>query len=70
MIILEAHTSIKDYKFVYGVAMVDSTTNEFFIDQFYDDEQSNNLRSLLARTRPLEVLVQTGMRPELEKLIK
>lgn len=33
-----APVNLKGHKYVYGVSIVDCTTNNFYLDQFFDDE--------------------------------
>ncbi|KAM3135397.1 hypothetical protein pb186bvf_012555 [Paramecium bursaria] len=53
----------------YGISVVDCTTNQFYIDSFQDDEISNNLRSLLYKVKPQEVILH-NVRLQTEKMIK
>ena len=40
----------------YGIVLCDTTTHEFHIGEFDDDTNRSNLRTLLTRTKPLEVI--------------
>ncbi|CAD8045359.1 unnamed protein product [Paramecium sonneborni] len=64
-----APVNLKGHKYVYGISIVDCTTNHFFLDQFFDDEQSNQLRSIIYKTKPLEVIISKAT-PEIEKMMK
>ncbi|CAD8169693.1 unnamed protein product [Paramecium pentaurelia] len=64
-----APVNLKGHKYVYGVSIVDCTTNNFYLDQFFDDEQSNQLRSIIYKTKPLEVILSKAT-PEIEKMMK
>ena len=40
----------------FGVAFIDTTTHEFYIGEFKDDNHRSDLRTLLIRTKPVEVV--------------
>ena len=39
-----------------GLAYFDTTTYEFYVGEFKDDENKNNLRTILTKTKPAEVI--------------
>lgn len=44
----------------FGVLFVDTTTHEFYIGEFNDDETRSNLRTAVLRLKPVEVLYMKG----------
>ncbi|CAD8089212.1 unnamed protein product [Paramecium primaurelia] len=61
--------NLKGHSYIFGISIVDCTTNEFCFDQFYDDAQYNRLRSVIYNTKPVEVIL-CRTSPEIEKIIK
>ncbi|CAD8188495.1 unnamed protein product [Paramecium pentaurelia] len=69
LICSKAPVNLKGHTYVYGVSIVDCTTNNFSFDQFFDDAQSNHLRSIIYNTKPVEVIL-CKTPPEIEKIFK
>jgi DNA mismatch repair protein MSH6 len=40
----------------FGVVFLDTTVQDFYIGEFKDDEQKSNLRTLLTRIKPIEII--------------
>lgn len=71
MVVVEAKApvNLKEQRYCYGVAIVDCTTNSFYLDQFFDDAHANHLRSLVYKLKPLEVILR-NVDDQTEKMIK
>ncbi|CAD8191337.1 unnamed protein product [Paramecium octaurelia] len=69
LVFSNAPVNSKGHSYIYGVSIVDCTTNQFSFDQFYDDAQSNHLRSVIYNTKPLEVIL-CRIPYEIEQIIK
>ncbi|CAD8206909.1 unnamed protein product [Paramecium octaurelia] len=65
----KAPANLKGHTYIYGVSIVDCTTNLFTFDQFFDDAQSNHLRSIIYNAKPVEVIL-CKTPPEIEKIFK
>lgn len=44
----------------FGVMFVDTTTHEFYVGEFQDDETRSNLRTAVMRLKPVEVVYMKG----------
>lgn len=52
--------AIFEENFKFGVAFVDTTTHEFYLGDFEDDEYRSNLRTLVTRIKPIEIIFMKG----------
>jgi len=52
---------------IYGVCFVDCATSEFNVGQFVDDNERNQLETLLLRIKPSEILYEKAFPYNLQK---